>query len=199
MGIDYSYEIVAPREATVRLVETLAAHVVPDDADRLLSAAREAPERLMTVAQRDQYEAHGLCLSFLFTPDERIAEYGGNGGSDWLSDPTTDRVAVGCVWSSLRWGDRFALFRGTAATTGMSLLFESSPNIRTTFARIGREAGALLVAFDDECGDLVGVWPQSGRSGVSVVSELVRDSECELRVDTYCKAVLGAFGDDPGG
>ncbi|ADG67777.1 hypothetical protein Plim_1947 [Planctopirus limnophila DSM 3776] len=196
MGIDYSYEIVAPRKAVIRLVESLASHLVPDDADRLLSAVRKAPERLMAVARRGQYETHDLCLSFLFAPDDRIAEHGGN---DRLSDPVSGRVAIGCVWSSLRCGDRFALFRGTAATSGMSHLFESSPNIRAAFTKIGQDAGAWLVAFDDEQDDLLGVWPHARRMGEGVVDELVRDCEYELRVDEYCDAVLRAFGVSAGG
>jgi hypothetical protein len=74
MGLSYSYEIITAREAAFRLVESLAAHLVPDDADRLMSAARRAPERLMEViARKKSYEAHSLCLSFLFVSDKPLA------------------------------------------------------------------------------------------------------------------------------
>ena len=196
MGLDYSYEIIASREAAARLVESLAAHLVSSDAERLLTASRESAEGLMANVRREQYEARDLCLSFLFGSDERIAEHG---GIDGMSDPATNRVAIGCVWSKFRCGDRFVLFSATAATSAMSRLFESSPSIRAAFTQIGREAGALLVAFDDEQGALVGVWPCTQRMGACVLDEMVRDADFELLVDPYCTAVLQAFGIAPGG
>lgn len=198
MGLNYSFEIIAPRDSVARLVEALAAHLVPDDAGRLLDAVREDPGRLMSVVRRGSHEAARgrgeLCLTFLFEPDDWFAK---NGWADHLDDPATGRVAIGCVWSSLRCGDRFVLFRGTAATTSMSQLFEQSPNVWEIFARVGREARAALVAFDDEEDELVGVWPRQGRAGACVVDSFVLDEVYQLRVDPYCEAVLGAFGAGP--
>jgi hypothetical protein len=170
MGLDYSFEIIAPRDSVARLVEAQAAHLDPYNAGRLLDAVRDDPVRLMSVVRRDSYEHADLCLSFLFKPDDQFAK---NSWADHLDDPATGRVKIGCVWSSLRCGDRFVLFCGTAATTSMSRLFEHSPNIWETFARIGREAGAALVTFDDEQGELVAVWPRRGRLGVCVVYNLM--------------------------
>jgi hypothetical protein len=191
MGLSYSYEIITPLDATTRLVESLSAHLVPDDAGRLLSAVRASPERLLDVIKRESHESHELCLSFLFPTDEYIAAHG---GIERLSDPASGRVAIGCVWSSLKCGNRFALFRGTAATSGMSRLFESSPSVRATFTRIGQVAGACLVLFDDEQLDLVGVWPRTGRMSSRAVDESGQDYAREVQVDQYCGDVLRAFG-----
>lgn len=190
MGIDYSYEIFAPRDATVRLVESLAIHLAPCDADRLLSVVSGDSARLMECVRRidcEAYSSRDLCLSFLFAPDDWVTKYGKS--HRCLSDPTTGRVRIGCVWSSLQCGERFVLFRGTAATSDMSVLFESSPNIRATFTKIARDAGAWLVAFDDESGDLLGVWPQKQRMRVCVL-----DSEYRVGIDLYCETALQMFG-----
>jgi hypothetical protein len=194
MGLDYSYEIVCKRSSVTLLVQVLAKHVRAEDADRLLSAVRETPDRLMELARRQEYgEACDLCLSFLFEPDEKIILYQKEHA---LYDPITRRAAIGCVWSSFEYGEHYALFCVKAATSDMSRLFESSPNVRAAFIRIALEAGALLLAFDDEQGDLVGVWPLARRAGICVVDDLPHGSEPASRVDLYCDALLKAFGID---
>ena len=70
-------------------------------------------------------------------------------------------------------GEDVLLFHSLSGRESMSRLFEHSPNIWETFARIGREAGAALVTFDDEQGELVAVWPRRGRLGVCVVYNLM--------------------------
>lgn len=191
MGIDYSYEIFAPCDSTVQLVQSLAVHLLPSDADRLLSAVGEDPARLIECVRRIDCEVYPgcdlFCLSFLFAPDDWVIEYGES--HRCLSDPSTGRVRIGCVWSSLQCGERFMLFRGTAATNDMSLLFKSSPNIRSTFTKIAQDAGAWLVAFDDESGDLLQVWPQK-----QPVRVCVPDSEYRVGIDLYCERALQMFG-----
>jgi hypothetical protein len=91
MGLDSSFEIIAPSAATVRLVEALAAHLVPADAARMLAAVREAPRRVMGLARRDGDWESSLCLSFLFEPDERIAA---DHATDHPSVPVTGRPIV---------------------------------------------------------------------------------------------------------
>jgi hypothetical protein len=81
----------------------------------------------------------------------------------------------------------------------MSLMFERSRNVWETFTTIGREAGALLVAFDDETGELGLVWPRRGRLGVCILDECVVlvDDEWKSRADLYCEAVLSALAVAP--
>jgi len=108
-------------------------------------------------------------------------------------------VQIGCVWSQLHVGDHFLLFRAMAAITAMSLMFQQSTNVCEVFAGIAREAGALLVAFDDEAGELLVVWPRRGRLGVCILEEpadLV-DDEWQSRADPYCEVVLSAVGSGP--
>jgi hypothetical protein len=194
MGLDYGFEILAPSASAVQLVEALAAHVVPDDAARLLAAVREDPRRVMDLARRNGDHDFSLCLSFLFEPDQWLTEF--YHATYRSSVPVTSRVAIGCVWSSLHVGDRFLLFEATAATTSMSLMFEHSPTVREVFVGIAREAGALLVAFDDEEDELLVVWPREGRLGVHISEDYV-DDELQSRADPYCEAVLSAVESGP--
>ena len=195
MGLDYGFEIIAPSDSAPRFVEALAAHLIPDDAARLLAAVREDPRRVVGLARRDGEFDFALCLSFLFEPDECISEYYATHHS---ADPARGRLAIGCVWSGLHVGDRFLLFRATAATSAMSLMFQHSPNAREVFLGIAREAGALLVAFDDEEDELLVIWPRQGRLGAHILEDFL-DDELQSRADPYCEAVLSAAESGPVG
>lgn len=194
MGLNYAYEIIAPRALASRLFEALAPHLVPEDAARVLESVRraEAPEQLTALARcKDDLPGEEICLCFLFPEEPGMAKC----GVDAHSDPVTGRVAIGCVWTSLQCGERFVLLRGCAATSDMSRLFESSASIRAVFSQIGSEAGALAVTFDEEDWEVIGVWPASQRMGASIVDEAVSDPETgALWIDGYCEVVLEACG-----
>jgi hypothetical protein len=89
-------------------------------------------------------------------------------------------------------GERFLLFRATAASSAMSRMFQGSPNVCEVFLDISREAGALLVAFNDEEHELLVVWPRRGRLDAYILGDPV-DDELQSRADPYCEAVLSAF------
>lgn len=135
-------------------------------------------------------------------PRRRTAESVSYGRVKHLFDLVSGRVAVGCVWSEFLLGHRYLLFRATAATTRMSLLFAQSFSVRDTFATVGREAGASLVGFDDEQGELVGVWPRQGQAGSFVIDMYAMYASLEPdgeRIDSYCAATLAVFGLGPSG
>src|SRR5213076_2857582 len=103
-------------------------HLELKDRNRLLAAAKVSSERIMEVIQRDDLESRlsgrgseDICLTFLFPSDEHLVAHGSVAQSD---DPQTGRLAIGCVWSWIRCGERYGLFRATAATSDMSRLFD---------------------------------------------------------------------------
>jgi hypothetical protein len=193
MGLDYGYELIAPRESADRLVRAFCDHLVPEDRTRVLASLRLGVPGMAEHVERDVFERqlfeHGgkeLCLSFLFAEDEALAQYPND-------IPLVDgRVQVGCVWTTIRCGSRFVLVRATAATTAMSLLFEQSANVRSTFREAGRAGGALLILFDDEREDFAAVWPDQGRFGHKAASERFVDEQCNLNIDDYCADLLAS-------
>lgn len=199
MGLDYTYEVVAELRSADSLVRVLAKHLVARDRQRLLAALGASPESIMRRIQRRDLElelsndeSHDLCFAFLFPSDQHLVAYGSIRQFD---DPQSGRLAIGCVWSSIRCGERYALFRATAATTDMSLLFQESRSIRETFVQIGREAGAALVVFDEEKDDRVGIWPREGRMANSIgpddfLGPVVEPHE----IDRYCSALVAGAG-----
>ncbi len=186
----YAYHIVTRRAGLGALARSLARHLDADDSARLLAAVAASSSDPMRHLVRDELGA--VVFSFVFAPDEALVAYG---GGDWAGDPAARRspVALGYVFSSLDCGELFAHFRGMSATSGMSRTFRDSPEVRATFADIGREAGALLVALDreDNFGDAV--WPRAGQ--MEWPYELDNGPEDGPGgVDQYCCALLDAAG-----
>lgn len=134
----------------------------------------------------DETSFREVCFSFQFPLDEALREYGGHR----IADGAGQYALVGCIWSSVVYGDRYVLFRGTAATTDMSNLFRNSASVRSTFAGIGATASASVVLFDDEQGLPVEIWPRAGRVALAATPESYYDDEDGLKVDRYCAAVL---------
>ncbi len=197
VGIDYAYEIITRREDAGRLIQALAEHVVRDDTNRLLAACGTEPDQAFSRIVLNRHERpDDICLSFLFPPDDFIVNYG---PVELLNDPSTGRLAIGCVWTQLRFGPRYGLLTATAATTGMSHLFQESPNIRSAFSEIGLQSGAIVVAFDDE-EDITCVWP----AGMGGKAPSYCDSDYEgeeppfdINIDRYCTRVLEAMAQPP--
>lgn len=196
MGLDYAYELIAERQSVDRLIRAVCEHLAPNDRTRVLGVLGSGLADVMDHVQRDRdVERHlyergvkDICLSFLFAADEHLTEY----AKEFPLAPVDGRVRVGCVWTSVECGSRFALVRATAATSAMSLLFEYSTNVRKTFSDIGQSGGALLVTFDDERQDLVSVWPCQGRFAPSGEPESFEDDKCKSKVDGYCADLLAS-------
>jgi hypothetical protein len=186
VGLDYGYEIVIGVERAGELIEALAGHLAADDRLRLLAAYREYGADLMRGLDPEGTSFRSVCFSFRFSLDEAFREYGSHG----IADEAGPAALVGCVWSSVVYGDRYVLFRGTAATTQMSILFRDSASVRSTFVRIGATASASAVLFDDEQGLPIEIWPRAGRVAPAETPAAFDDDEDGLNVDRYCAAVL---------
>jgi hypothetical protein len=200
MGLRYAYEIVTDRTSVESLITAIAKHLESKGRNRLLAAATISSVKIMEVIQRDDLESgfaekgfDDLCLTFLFPSDERLIAHGSLADFD---DPQTGRLAIGCVWSRIRCGEKYGLFRATAATSEMSRLFDESPSVRDTFIRIAKDAGAALLLLDDELGKNLGIWPREGRLASSVnLEELSYPLVDPVEIDQYCSALLAGTGD----
>ena len=195
MGLDYAYELIAERQSADRLVRAVCQHLAPDDRTRLLGVLGLGVVNVMEHVQRNDFERQlferggkDICLSFLFAADEPLTEY----AEESPLAPVDGRVQVGCVWTSVECGSRFALIRATAATSEMSRLFERSASVRKTFSEAGRAGGALLVMFDDEREDFVSVWPLPGRFALAGKRDSFEDDELKLKVDAYCSDLVAS-------
>lgn len=152
MGLDYEFQIVAPRDGLDALLRATTAVARPPERELLLAAARGVAAGQIRQLVEEKHHELGLCL--LFAPDERLLR------DDWARMPD-GRVSVGYIYTRLWLGVRDAIVTYTAATTGMSRLFDESPSVRETFRSIGVAADATSVSLDRERGDLVQVWPRS--------------------------------------
>ena len=191
MGLDYAYELIAARESADRLVRALRDRLVAEDRARLLATLQSGLAGAVDHVERDVFErqlfqqgAKELCLSFLFPEDEPLALFAND------LAPVDGRVQVGCVWTTIECGSEYVLLRATAATSSMSLLFERSRSVRSTFCEAGRTGGALLVLFDDEREDFAAVWPYEGRFAHKAATESLEDDQCNLNIDGYCAYLL---------
>jgi hypothetical protein len=199
VGIRYAFEIVTDRTSIESLSQAIAKHLEPKDRTRFLAAAKVSSERVMEVIPRDDLEFRlsemgneDICLTFLFPPDESVVAYGSVAK---LDDPQTGRLAIGCVWSWIRCGERYGLFRAAAATSGMSRLFEQSQSIRETFVQIAKEAGASLLLLDIEQDKCLGIWPREDELASLANSGEVSDPLIDpLEIDRYCSALLAGAG-----
>jgi hypothetical protein len=164
MGLDFSFSVIAKSAQVDLLLKELASRVCEKDARRLIGALPWKPAIRHSVlwesGARDEY-CQGIagltleagehpnlyCLSFLFPPDAILVQYTRNN----RGTPTVgDRIAIGCVWTSLYVGTEFALLKGTAATTGMSVLFQSSSSVKSVWLELARRSLARALFFDTE-------------------------------------------------
>jgi hypothetical protein len=202
MGLDYAYEMIAERQSADRLVRAVCEHLAPDDRTRLLGVLGLGVADVMEHVPRDDFErrlfergGRDICLSFLFAADEHLTEY----AKDSPLAPVDGRIQIGCVWTSVQCGSRFVLVRATAATTGMSWLFERSASVRKTFCEAGQSGGALLVTFDNERADFDSVWPLRGRFAAAGERDSFEDEELKLNVDAYCADLVASARRSLGG
>ena len=150
MGLDYSFELVVEIARLERALVAIADALVPSDRERLLRSIGPDPVRFSIESSGDR------CFSFLFPPDDDLLVY-----PSGQVEPC-GRFGVGCVWCDLRIRDGVAVFRATAATTCMSLLFERSESVRAVWASIAEQCGAWFVMFDDETYENRVLWPYVG-------------------------------------
>ena len=193
MGLRYSFDIIADRNAVDALVLEVAASVTSRNRDRLLACTPFLPEAALRDMRRDVFErGTDICLAFLVAPTSEVVSYSAGSGAE----SERGLVPVGCVWTSLRAGERFAYLSAAAATSPMSRLFEASPTVQSVFTGIAARAGCRAAYLYDESERYRLLWP-SRRAVEPPPDE--DEFLLEHRVDDFCAAVLAAAGLPAGG
>ncbi|MCA9616064.1 MAG: hypothetical protein H6721_08730 [Sandaracinus sp.] len=169
MGIRYAFSILTEATRVDALLEALAEVLAPANALALRAALPWRPlvdERLtwgdevtrgrLGVAGIGTPDVHDACFSYVFREDAEVQRY--------LRTMPGSTGSVGCVYTRLEVGERFACLTATAATSGMSRLFAASRGVSATFERVAVRARAFAVLFDDESDhDVSLVWPGEAR------------------------------------
>lgn len=89
------------------------------------------------------------CFSLLVQKDgdEALSVYATEYPVPLGSDQT---ASIGCVWTHVVTGERYAVIQFTAATSDMSRLFERSQNIRAIFVNLAEKSKVLAMQLDTE-------------------------------------------------
>jgi hypothetical protein len=167
LGLDYSFIVVLSRSELSFALEKLCTVLYEEDRLRMQRCLPWEPEveryqyqvdkgrgfreclgirsyRLM----KEEYE-NDYCLTMCFKRDKVIGEY----EDQYNMNRKHDMIMLGCIWTSVYAGNRFAAITSTAATTGMSLLFQRSPSIKKTWTGLAQKMKAIALFFDQEEGD----------------------------------------------
>ncbi|MFB7337123.1 hypothetical protein ACFC00_36790 [Streptomyces adustus] len=161
MGLDYSYEIFMPPRNVVRALTRLV---------ELAPQGRDTPPLLVTLPGGEQLllpftskfksepvdcSAGGtleLDTSIVIGVDDAMREFflSGLGRAD-----ERGRVPIGCIYLTVRfspaWHPDFASMQFTAATSGMSRMFEQSASVRKVFTDLTAATGGVCCLLDTEC------------------------------------------------
>ncbi|MFD5343406.1 hypothetical protein ACFWJY_06470 [Streptomyces anulatus] len=198
MGLDYSYEIFTPARNVTRALAELV---------ELAPRTRRVPPLTLTVPGGDQLvvpftsnfksdpvdcSTDGtleLDTSIMVGVDDAVRRFVEGRG---LELDELGRVQIGYIYLTVRFAPtlhpHYASLQFTAATSGMSRMFEQSASIRTVFTNLTAASGGACCMLDTEsdtfqicwlngqtiqetvpgprfttCRDLVATWPDQGQ------------------------------------
>ncbi|MER7672808.1 hypothetical protein ABTY61_30750 [Kitasatospora sp. NPDC096128] len=160
MGLDYSYEIFVPPGNVGRALTRLAG-LAPRRAERTaLPVALPGGERVIVPftsgfkSEPVDCSAGGtlaLDTSIVFAVDDAIREFL-HADVDRIDE--RGRVSVGYIYLTVRfspaWHPDFASLQFTAATSGMSRMFERSASVRKVFTDLTAASGGVCCLLDTE-------------------------------------------------
>ncbi|WP_066952903.1 hypothetical protein [Streptomyces lushanensis] len=160
MGLDYSYEIVVPARNVVRALLEL---------NKLAPTARRVTPLAVTMPGGDRVvvpftsnfksdpvdcstsDRLELDTSVMSGVDDAVREFCGE--HDFEPDEF-GRVGIGYIYLTVRFAPerhpRFASLEFTAATSGMSRLFERSASVRAVFTGLTAASGGVCCLLDTE-------------------------------------------------
>ncbi|MEU8928170.1 hypothetical protein AB0D10_46010 [Kitasatospora sp. NPDC048545] len=168
MGLDYSYEIFMPPRNVVRALTRLAELAPQGRNTPLLPVTLPGGEQLI-VPFTSKYKSEPvdcsaggtleLDTSIVIDVDDAMREFH-LGDVDRVDE--LGRVSVGyiylTVWFSPAWHPNFASLQFTAATSGMSRMFEQSASVRKVFTDLTAAAGGVCCLLDTETGTFDICW-----------------------------------------
>ncbi|MGW7383350.1 hypothetical protein [Streptomyces sp. NPDC054794] len=160
MGLDYSYEIIVPAQNLARALTELT---------DLAARTYRVPPLTVTLPGGDQlvvpftsnFKSEAvdcstgsmleLDTSIMFAVDDAVREF------CQVPDPKLDelgRVAIGYIYLTVRFAPAlhpgYSSLQFTAATSGMSRLFERSASIRAVFNNLTAASGGVCCLLDTE-------------------------------------------------
>lgn len=150
------FEIIAPRSNAEQLVRSVIEHLVEEDKAKLWRALENGPEQVMQDIEREEGEEDSSCLSFLFPPDEGLKAFEEDDGLP--GDEATGRVAVGCIFSSLYFGNHYVQFHAASLAGSISELFLYSPSVRDSFLEMAKQVPGAVLVFCDELSEDKVLW-----------------------------------------
>ncbi|MEE1805363.1 hypothetical protein [Streptomyces sp. BE133] len=160
MGLSYSYEIFVPAQNVARALLELTKLAPPTRRVTPLMVTMPGGDRVV-VPFTSNFKSEPvdcstsgrleLDTSIMFGVDEAVREFCG----DRDSEPDEfGRVQIGYVYLTVRFAPaphpRFASLEFTAATSGMSRLFERSASIRAVFTGLTAASGGVCCLLDTE-------------------------------------------------
>lgn len=159
MGLDYSYQVFVPAQNVTRALHELTKLAPPTDRVTPLAVTMPGGDRVV-VPFTSHFKSEPvdcstsgsleLDTSIMFGVDEAVREFH---GSDAEPDEL-GRVQIGYIYLTVRFAPerhpRFASLDFTAATSGMSRLFERSASVRTVFTDLTAASGGVCCLLDTE-------------------------------------------------
>lgn len=156
MGLDYSFEFLAPRSGASVLLSALAVQVAEGYGQALRAALPWAPQ----VPGSGDAGIRGLRAVFdiqnyydlvvMVGIDKEVRRYFDD-SSRRISDHTVgDKVGVGLVYMKMYAGQEYVRLVLTAATSGMSMMLACSEEVRKVMLGLARAGKARALFLDDE-------------------------------------------------
>lgn len=194
MGLDYRFELIAPRIGADALLRALADRVGCGYGQRLRACLPWSPSspHAADAGVRGLPPVFGISnyydLVVLLPVDAAVRRYFGGGHRSIARHMEGDKVGVGLVYMKLYAGERFVMLRLAAATTEMSLLFAgpgSARKVMTSLAAAGQARAAFLDCERD--GDWELLFP---RPATTVPRPPPDGQQRRADVDAYCELAL---------
>ncbi len=94
----------------------------------------------------------------------------------------TDHVAIGCVWTAFRFGDRYLLTSATSSYSAMAKAFEDSRSIQSLFTDIAEQSASEALVLVDDWNTSSLLWrnPQTTTRAIA-----------DNPIDAFCLELLG--------
>jgi hypothetical protein len=155
MGLDYAYEIHLPAGRVRHALEAVVELAPPGEKSSVLITL-PGGDRLTVPFTSHFAEGPVDCSDGrnLNLDTSLMFEVGDDEIREFLDEPGGERAAIGYIYLTVYFAERrrrgYAELTFTAATTGMSLLFERSASVRKLFTELAERVGAACCLLDKE-------------------------------------------------
>jgi len=203
VGLDYSFEFLAPRSGASALLEALAGRVGEGYARVLRAALPWSPEQsgsgdagirgLRAVFDIQNY----YDLVVMVGIDAEVRRYFSDSNRKIEDHTVNGKAGIGLVYMKMYAGQEYVRLVLTAATSGMSMLLACSGEVRKVMLGLARAGQARALFLDDEqdaTWDLLYPLPRGQRWQHEVPRLLPGRLGRPGDVDAYCELSLELAG-----